>query len=155
MTYNGTLQPGTSAIVTLPSHVFPMGITDLTIWHQQENDNIVSNNQLHYQYNRFYVVRPVVDDNFDDVTKWYAPVGYNVYTHNYWELGSPNKSKINSAYSAPNAWVTDLNDIVTTGTRGNVSYLYSPIINISQVKADTLAFRLRRDLTNNSSLRLA
>lgn len=154
VTYNGTLQPGTSAIVTLPSHVFPMGITDLTIWHQQENDNIVSNNQLHYQYNRFYVVRPVVDDNFDDVTKWYAPVGYNVYTHNYWELGSPNKSKINSAYSAPNAWVTDLNDIVTTGTRGNVSYLYSPIINISQVKADTLAFRLRRDLTNNSSLRI-
>ncbi len=154
VTYNGTLQPGTSAIVSLPSHVFPIGVSNLTIWHQLEDDGNVSNNQLHYQYNRFHVVRLVMNDNFDIDNKWYAPVGYNVYTHNYWELGTPSKTKLNAAYSEPNAWVTDLHNTINTGTRGNVSYLYSPIINISQIRSDTLSFRLRRNLMGGSSLHL-
>lgn len=152
--YPGTIQPGTSAVLTLPSHVFPLGVTNLTIWHETPNDAIPANNQLVFQYNRFHIVRLVMNDDFDTDNKWYAPVGNNLYSHNYWEQGTPNKTKLNAAYSAPNAWVTDLNNTITTGTRGNVSYLYSPIINISQIHPDTLSFRLRRNLTNNSSLRL-
>ena len=154
VTYNGTLQPGTSAVLALPPHVFPLGVSDLTIWHEYPGDTNYENNQINFQYNRFHIVRLVLNDNFDVDNKWYAPVGYNLYSHNFWELGTPNKSKLNAAYSEPNAWVTDLNNTITTGTRGNVSYLYSPIINISQIKADTLSFRLRRNLNNGSSLRL-
>lgn len=154
VTYNGTLRAGSSAVVSLPAHVFPLGVTDLTIWHELPDDPIRSNNTLEYQYNRFHIVRPILNDDFEGENKWYAPKGYNLYSQNFWERGIPNKSLINAAYSDSTAWVTDLNNTITTGTRGNVSYLYSPIINISQIKADTLSFRLRRNLTNGSSLRL-
>ena len=154
VSYSGTIQPGTSAIVTLPAYTYPIGVTDLTIWHNLDGDTITSNNQIQFQYNRFHEVRLVMNDNFDLDNKWYAPVGYNLYSHNFWQLGTPAKTRITGAYSDPNAWVTDLTDPIVTGTRGNVSYLYSPIINISQIKADTLSFRLRRNLINGSSLRL-
>ncbi len=154
ITFNGTLQPGTSAVLTIPAHVFPFGVTNLTIWHHTEGDAVPSNDQLQYQYNRFHVIRPVIDDDFDLDNKWYAPVGYNKYSRNLWELGTPNKTRLNAAYSEPNAWVTDLNNTIVTGTRGNVSYLYSPIIYTSVIHPDTISFRLRRHLINNSSLRL-
>lgn len=154
VTFNGTLQPGASAIVTLPAHVFPYGTSDLTIWHNLEGDANLDNNTLEFQYNRFYIVRPILDDDFEGIDQWYAPKGYNLYSHNFWERGTPNKSRLNAAYSDSTAWVTDLNNNITTGTRGNVSYLYSPIINIAQIKADTLSFRLRRNLTNDSYLRI-
>lgn len=154
LTYDGTLQSGTSGVLTIPPHAFPFGVTDLSIWHEIPDDAVESNNMLEYQYNRFRVVRPIVNDEFDLDNKWYAPRGYNLYSHNYWELGTPGKQRLNAAYSDPNAWVTDLNNNITTGKRGNVSYLYSPIINISQIRGDTISFRLRRNLTNGSSLRL-
>lgn len=154
VTYNGTLQPGSSAVVTIPPHVFPLGITDLTISHNTPDDANPANNTLEYQYNRFHIVRLILNDDFEGENKWYAPKGYNLYSHNFWERGVPQKASINAAYSDSIAWVTDLHDNIVTGTRGNVSYLYSPIINISQIKADTLSFRLRRKLTNGSSLRI-
>lgn len=152
--YNGTLEPGTSAIVSLPSHVFPYGKTDLTIWHQLEGDSNAVNNQLQFQYNRFHIVQAIVKDNFDLEDLWYAPIGYNLYSYNFWQRGTPSKTRLNAAYSEPNAWVTDLSNAIATGTRGNVSYLYSPIMNIAQIRSDTLSFRLRRNLINGSSLRL-
>ncbi len=154
VTYNGTLQPGTSAVLTLPAHIFPLGVSDLNIWHDLDGDENRDNNSIEFQYNRFRIIQLVLDDDFEGENKWYAPKGYNRYTHNYWERGIPAKQRLNAAYSDSNAWVTDLHEPIVTGKRGNVSYLYSPIINIAQIKADTISFRLRRNLTNGSALRL-
>ena len=76
--------------------------------------------------------------------------------HNYWELGTPNKQRYQCTPIRRRQRLGHRppSNSIVTGTRGNVSYLYSPIINISQIKADTLSFRLRRKLTNGSSLRL-
>ncbi len=152
VTYNGTLQPGTSAEVSLPPHVFNYGITTLTISYDDESDTNITNNTLVYEYNRFHIITLILDDDFEGNNIWYAPTGYNTYSHNYWERGYPTKAKLNAPYSDSNAWVTDLHANIVSGTRGNVSYLYSPIINISQVKADTISFFLRRNLINGSSL---
>jgi hypothetical protein len=152
VTYNGTLAPGTSALVSIPPHVFNFGVTTLRITYSDPEDTIHYNNSFEYEYNRFHIITLILDDDFDSGNKWYAPTGYNAYTHNYWELGTPSKTVINAAYSEPNAWVTDLRFNVATGTRGNVSYLYSPIINLAQIRADTISFFLRRNLINGSSL---
>ena len=154
VTYPGTLAPGTSAVLSLPEHVFPFGVTSLYIWSNTPGDEVTSNDTLAYEYNRFHIVSPPILDSFDLDNKWYAPKGYNVYAHNYWELGTPTKQRINSAYSGDRAWVTDLHSNIVTGTRGNVSYLYSPIINISQIAPDTIWVRVRRNLINGSYLRL-
>ena len=154
VSFGGTLQPGTSGIVTLPAHVFPYGVTTLNIFHHLPNDEISSNDSLVYEYNRFHVIILTMDDNFESDNKWYAPTGYNAYSRNYWELGTPTKAKLNAAYSDSNAWVTDLDASIVTGKRGNVSYLYSPIIKTTQIRTDTISFYLRRNLTNGSSLHL-
>ena len=152
ISYNGTIAPGASAVVTLPGHVFDYGITTLNISYEDEMDTITSNNLLVYEYNRFHIVTLTLDDDFEGENIWYAPTGYNAYSHNYWERGYPTKAKLNAPYSDSNAWVTDLHNSIVTGKRGNVSYLYSPIINTAQIKVDTIAFYLRRNLTNGSAL---
>ena len=152
--WTGNLLPGTSVNVDLPAHVFQVGTTNLSIWHTLSGDVQPNNDHLDYEYHRFHnIVLELVDD-FDSLNYWYAPTGYNAYSRNYWQKGTPNKTRIRHAYSAPNAWVTDLTNAVASGTHGNVSYLYSPIINIAQIKPDTLSFRLSRNLTGSSSMHL-
>ncbi len=154
VTYNGTIQPGRSAIVTLPAHAFPFGTTNLVITSNLEGDLNLDNNTLRYEYNRFREMTVILEDQFEVDNKWYAPTGYNEFSRNYWQLGTPTKTKIQSAYSDSNAWVTDLHSPVVSGKRGNVSYLYSPILYIAQIKCDTLSFYLRRNLLNGSNLTL-
>ena len=153
-TWYGNLAPGRSEIVTLPAHNFPMGTSTMKIWHSVDGDMRPFNDTINYEYHRFETVTLSVSDNFDSLDHWYAPTGYNEYTRNYWQRGNPRKSRISMAYSEPNAWVTDTISTITSGRRGNVSYLYSPIIDISQIRPDTIAFRLQRNLTNGSSVHL-
>ena len=152
--WTGNLAPGRSTIVTLPEHNFPVGTSELRIWPTLGSDANHDNDTIVYEYHRFHVVVLAMHDNFDSLNHWYAPTGYNEYTRNYWQCGIPNKTRIAMAYSEPNAWVTDTTYVVTPGRRGNISYLYSPIINIAQIRPDTISFRLQRNLINGSSLTL-
>ncbi len=149
--WSGNLQPGTSALVELPQHTFPLGTTVVKIWHSLEGDAVASNDTLTYEYHRFHTVILTLDDDFDsDPSLWYAPSGNNGYNRNYWQRGTPTKQNINQPYSAPNVWVTGLTGNVQSGLRGNVSYLYSPIINTAQIHPDTIAFRMMKRLTGGS-----
>lgn len=152
--WTGNLAPGHSEIVSLPLHNFCIGTTTLTVWHELAGDVDSTNNMINYEYHRFRTIYLSYMDDFDSLDYWYAPTGYNDYTRNYWELGVPNKSRLDTAFSGTRAWVTDLNNNITSGKRGNVSYLYSPIIDIAQIRLDTISFRMRRNLTNGSSLHL-
>ena len=150
--WTGTLDGGTSTVVALPAHVFPIGTSSLTIWHNLEGDSDSTNNTFFYEYHRFLSTRPIFMDNFDDENNWYAPRGYNNFSHNYWQRGMPNKARFDTTYSGDYAWVTDLHNNIVTGKRGNVSYLYSPIINIANTRPDTIGFRLRYNLTSGSAM---
>lgn len=152
--WTGNLQPGHSMVVSLPEHHFPLGTSSLSIWHDWQSDHGKFNDTMYYEYHRFHTIRLPMFDEFEGIDRWYAPTGYNAYSHNYWERGMPDKTRFDTVYSGVNAWVTDLYNTIASGTRGNVSYLYSPIINIAQLKADTISFRLQRNLTNGSSLHL-
>lgn len=151
-TWTGSLAPGTSTVASLPAYSFPEGTTYLSIWHSLDGDANHANDTLRFEYHRFHRLTLAIDDNFDSIDYWYAPEGNNVYAHNYWQRGVPSKSRLAAAYSEPNVWATDLQSNIVTGTRGNLSYLYSPIFDISQVKSDTLSLYLLRNLINNSSM---
>lgn len=148
----GNLDAGQSTVVELPAYVFPTGTTTLTLWHEMEGDVDSSNNIYVYEYHRFHIMRPIVWDDFENGDYWYAPTGYNNFTRNYWQRGTPHKVRIDSAYSGDNAWVTDLGSNIVTGKRGNVSYLYSPVITQTAIKLDTISIRLRRNLTDGSQM---
>lgn len=150
--WSGNLASGRSTIVELPQFSFPLGTTTVRIWHTYNSDENPHNDTLLYEYHRFHTITLTMNDSFDSLNYWYAPTGYNSYTRNYWQCGTPSKTNINMAFSEPNAWVTDLTNTITSGRRGNVSYLYSPIINIAQIRPDTISFRLQRHLQNNSNV---
>lgn len=152
ITWNGNLPSGRSTIVQLPAFNFPVGTTNVRIWHHYNNDENLSNDTIYYEYHRFHTITLTMADNFDSLNHWYAPTGYNNFTRNYWQCGTPTKTNISMAFSEPNAWVTDLSSTVVSGRRGNVSYLYSPIINIAQIRPDTISMRLQRHLQNSSDV---
>lgn len=153
--WTGNLAPGTSEMVRFDSLDFYQGTTDLQCIVHVDGDSIhTSNDTLLYQYHRNYVVELRLIDDFDvDLDMWYAPVGYNAYTRNYFERGTPAKSVINSAYSQPNAYVTSTQQTVSTGRRGNRSVLYTPVINISQIRPDTISFLISKNMANESHMR--
>ncbi|KWW42441.1 MAG: CARDB domain-containing protein [bacterium F083] len=149
-TWTGSLASGLSACVTLPSYDFMPGTTDLTVAVNATGDDNSANDTLRYQFHRFHTMQLTVRDNFDGPDYWYAPEGYNAYSRNYWELGTPSKQHIDMAYSAQNAWTTGLDNAVATGRRGTVSMLYSPIFDVSQIQGDSLSFMLAKNFTNGS-----
>lgn len=151
----GNLAPGSSDTVSLPLYHFTEGTTNLTIQVSVPGDTILANNTLQYQYHRFHVLKLVVEDNFDDdLNKWYAPQGKGPYNKNYWQKGNPQKSAIMGAYSEPNAWVTDSVSNIVAGKAGALCYLYSPIIDIIQIRPDTISFMLSKNLATGSHLRV-
>lgn len=152
--WTGNLLHGTSTVVTLPLHSFCLGTTTLSIWHDLDGDVDSTNNGLVYEYHRFHSITARYLDNFDSLDLWYAPTGYNAYTRNYWELGAPHKTRLDTAWSGTQVWATDLNSNISSGTRGNISYLYSPIIDNSMIHIDTISFRMRRNFTNESTMHI-
>ena len=150
----GELEPGMSTPVTIDSVNFPEGTTNLHCTVTVEGDTFhTSNNSLHYQYHRYYILELRFIDSFDQsIDKWYAPVGYNNFTRNYFERGMPAKSTISSAYSQPNAYITSATESLVTGKHGNRSVLYTPIINIQQIKADTITFLLSKSIAQGATL---
>jgi len=150
--WSGLLMPGKSTVVSLPAYRFPIGTSTLRIWISTPGDTNTYNDTLIYEYHRFRTIYLTMDDDFDFVDNWYAPRGYNEYSRNYWQRGTPEKSSANFfALSEPNVWCTDLTENIKSGLRGNISYLYSPIIDIAQVRPDTLAFYLVRNLAQGSN----
>ena len=151
--WSGGLAPGYSTYVPLPAYSFTTGTTILNVEVSTENDSDFSNNNLFYEYHLFHVEVLNFEDNFDDdFDMWYAPVGSNNYSYNYWQRGVPNKSNISVAYSAPNVWITGLNETVTTGKCGNLSVLYSPKFDLSSIRSDTLSFMLAKNMSEGSYL---
>ena len=154
--WTGLLDPGMSTPVTIDSVYFVEGTTNLTCTVEAEGDTFhTTNNTLQYQYHRFFVVEPRFIDSFDQtIDKWYAPVGYNNFTRNYFERGMPAKTNISSAYSQPNVYITSTTESVVSGKHGNRSVLYTPIINIQQIRPDTITFLLSKNMAEGALLKM-
>ncbi|MCQ2297662.1 MAG: GEVED domain-containing protein [Bacteroidales bacterium] len=150
--WTGNLMPGYSTMVAVPTYSFDEGTTELQLSIDQTGDRDPSNNTFSFEFHRFHVVVLKHEDDFEGVSMWYAPKGYSQYTRNVWQLGTPAKNTIVGTASGDNAWCTDLDHTIVTGKYGNYSILYSPIIDISSVRADTLAMYLNRAMPAGSKL---
>lgn len=151
----GNIAPGRSANITLPSHTFPLGTTDIIISIQAEGDNNHDNDTIRYEVHRFHTYRAIYIENYDIASHaddWYAPRGDYPYNRDLWELGLPTSSVINSTYSGNNAWATDLDNIVIVGQEGNRSVLYSPLFDISISRPDTLSVYLNQNFVAGSRM---
>jgi len=91
-------------------------------------------------------------DNFDSTAacNWLPiQIGNNNMP---WQLGAPTKVVINSAFSAPNAWVTTLAGNPPGNSQG---YLFSPLFDFSRSVNGLLSIRLNRRFATGSGLRIS
>ena len=153
--WTGELNPGQSELIVFDSVRLHHGTTVFRSYVQVEGDTLNhANDTLYYQYHIFDTIMLTFSDSFDSTiwSSWYTPSGYNVYNKNLFERATPAKTNISGAFSQPAAMVTNATRSITTGTRGNRSVLYSPVINISTIRPDTLSFYLCKHIQGNSKL---
>lgn len=150
--WTGSLLPGHSVEVALPERAFELGTTDLRITVSVAGDTNSSNDTLWYQYHRFHTFRLVYEDDFENVNYWYAPRGYNDYGKNLWQRGVSHKPNIVASVSDSNIWATNLSGMVNCGSKGNISYLYSPIFDISLIRPDSIMLWIASDMAENHAL---
>jgi hypothetical protein len=81
-------------------------------------------------------------DNFDGQGFWVASGGLK-----QWERGTPGGNTINTPYSPPFVWMTNLN---ANYLNNSADYLYSPFFNFSQVSGAVLRFRNNFDTQLNN-----
>lgn len=149
-TWTGNLASGASTAVTLPDRFWvPEGTTNITLTVAAPGDINMSNNTLKYQYHRFHKITLIYQDDFEGEDIWYAPMGSSNFNYNVWERGRPTKRNLNRFHSDSLVWATKISDAVTAGAYGNLSYLYTPIINIAQIRPDTISFWLARAIGSN------
>jgi len=98
-----------------------------------------------------YKTTPPYFDNFETNKYWFPTDTVNGATiNNLWAQGVPSSSypSLNAAHSPVNAWVTQLSGSYPIN---NISVLYSPVFDISVMKADTLKFWHWREFSYGTS----
>ena len=155
--WTGDLQPGTSALVSFDSVTLFHGTTTMLAYVDVPDDSLNHDNDtLRYQYHIFDTITLFFNDNFDDrpFGRWYPAEGNSRYTQNLFKRATPAKSNISGPYSTPNTYVTNPTQVVTVGTRGNRSVLYSPMFNITAIRPDTISFLLCKNMLNHSHMHM-
>ncbi len=110
-----------------------------------ENDDDIANDQkiikiFKFSNNDTY---PFYDD-FENTQTWY-PDGIN----SSWQMGTPNDSVINNAFSGQNIWATNLNGYHNEPEQ---SYVTSPCFDLSQIKNPYVKFYTIYDLFLSSGV---
>ena len=156
-TWTGNIEPGHSEPVALPARWLEIGTHTYIIWANVYGDTNVNNDTLRCQFHRFDTMTFLhFADNFEAPRRinWYAPTGFNNYTQNVWEIGYPVKPVLHTAVSDSCVLATNINGLVDVNRRGNMSVIYTPIINIAQIKPDTITFWMATSLGDSTKVYL-
>lgn len=148
--WTGSLTSNAFATVTLPAYTFPVGSTEFSAQATVRGDQDLMNNTVGRTFHRFHVVTLIYADNFEMSDMLFAPQGSNGYNRNLWQRGTPNKDHFAGTTSGSMAWVTDTVSPIEVTGYGNISYLYTPIIDIAQIKPDTIRFNLAAHFVSGS-----
>ena len=103
-------------------------------------DNNYNNDTLNLNVFKEYIAVVPYTDNFELNKYWYASdVNNGVPVNNIWEQGIPNSafSSLNMAHSPVKVWATKLSGNYYSN---NLSYLYTPVFDVSVMQPDALKF---------------
>ncbi len=115
------------------------------------NDSNQFNDTIHLKVFKEYSTTPPYFDNFETNKYWFpTDTLWSFAINNLWEQGAPLTpySTLNSAHSPVNVWITQLNGNYSTN---NLSVLYTPVFDVSIMKADTLKFWQWREFNFGST----
>ena len=142
--WSGSLNPGTTTIVTLPSFTVPPATFNICAYTMLIGDGDHSNDTL--CKSSFGIFKDTLSyyDNFDGaIVAWFDQ---STSTDTKWELGTPGYGVTNSAYSAPNAW--DINLTTAYNSSAN-SILYTQLFDFSNAVNAKMKFWQNRNCETN------
>jgi hypothetical protein len=143
-TWTGNLAPGDTI-----SHLFATNITtmagsnSLCAYTSLVADSNLNNDTLCMNYGGISLVVPTYADNFDTPPSMWVSAGSE------WELGIPQGTNINTAYSAPNVWMTKLS---SNYSDNGSSDLLSPYFDFTNASGATLKFMYNVDMMANDGV---
>ncbi len=146
---NSTLEGGfKDTTMTSKDFVIDHGWNYFKAWITVPGDQNHDDDTLHFKIFKNVLIQSLpYEMNFDaDNLGWYTVA--QGQEESEWEYGKPNKDIIDKAHTPENAWVTDLN---MNYTKGVVSYLYSPMFDMSKFTPDKITFWNNRQLVSTSS----
>lgn len=133
--FNQVIAIGGSATVTLASTVdlSTSGDYDLTVWVTTIGDGDPTNDTIATVITSIPTVSTIpYFEDFENGTGGWLSLGFN----GEWELGDPEGTLIDTAYSGVNAWATNLN--APQYNNNQSSWLFSPCLDFSGLAADPI-----------------
>lgn len=103
-TWNGTLATGQTDVVTFAPLTIPPGFSTLKAWTILAGDGVSLNDTFTLNIMGTNLFTIPFQDNFDTQTQFQP----NTAQYTNWEHGAPTYGALNGAWSAPNAWCTNL-----------------------------------------------
>ncbi len=143
-TWTGNLAPGDTISHTFSTTITTIaGSNTLCAYPSLVADSNLNNDTLCKNFGGISLVTPTYADNFDTPPSMWVSAGTE------WELGVPQGTHINTAYSAPNVWMTRLG---TNYSDNGSSDLLSPYIDFSNASGAILKFWYNSDLMSNDGV---
>lgn len=141
--WTGTLNPFQAITHTFQTpYSVQAGESPIKAFASSPGDGNISNDTLEIIFTGLPMIPVPYTDNFDGAGFWVASGGFR-----QWERGTPGGVNINTAYSPPNSWMTNLN---ANYLNNSADYLYTPFFNFSQVSGAIMRFRSNYDTQANS-----
>ncbi len=131
-TWTGTLLPGTTATHSFATpFTILSGNNSLCAFATTPGDINLANDTSCITYNGIPVFNLTYTNDFDGINNgWFT-------SNTNWQLGTPAQTILDSAYSAPNAWMTGLTNNYSSNT---TDLLYTPYFNFNGVDSAILSF---------------
>lgn len=135
ITYPSSLLPGTLDSIVMPPVTIPAGTNTLCAYTTLACDFNPINDTVCITITGVATYSIPFTENFDSTNTFYTD------STSIWQHGAPNGTLINTAFSSPNAWVTNLNGNYPNNA---TSFLYSPTYNFQSLgAADTVILTIR------------
>jgi hypothetical protein len=130
-TWIGQLLPGSTSTYSFTTpFITLLGDHSLCVYTNLAGDMLLTNDTFCSQFTGIPIITPSYFENFDGPNNiWVAK--------NTWQLGVPAQPNLDSAFSAPNAWMTNLT--ANYGTNANAN-LYTPFFNFAGLDSAILSF---------------
>lgn len=134
-TWTGSLHPGGFANHVFPGVLqLPEGLYQIRLFVVLSGDTFPNNDTLLMVYSSMPMINISYADDFNDVVSLWSSEG----SARLWQQGIPAGAVIDSAFSSPSVWGTNLSGDYGPNMQ---EYLYSPFFNFVNVTNATLKFR--------------
>jgi hypothetical protein len=142
VTYPGSLPSGALDSIVFPPVTIPAGTNTLCAYTTLACDSNPINDTICITLTGVASFTIPFTENFDSTNT------FSTDPSSIWQHGVPNGTLINTAFSSPNAWVTNLSGNYPNNSN---SYLYSPVFNFSGLSGiDTITLSIRHYMAMQS-----